>query len=103
MQKTSSKLRPARLTDKQLRQLRKDRELIARELPDLIAKHERIRGIEGHRRIPAADRHPRLAYILLIILQHGKQATGPGPSGQESGTADLKVRRSEKNMEPPDL
>ncbi|MCI0684305.1 MAG: hypothetical protein L0Y71_19520 [Gemmataceae bacterium] len=31
-----------KLTGQQLRQLRKDRELIAKELPDLIAKHQRL-------------------------------------------------------------
>ena len=39
-----SKLRrpTIQLTKEQLRQLRKDRERIAKELPDLVAKHQRI-------------------------------------------------------------
>ena len=42
MKKTKTRRRIVRLTEEQMRQWRKDRDLIANELPDLIAKHERI-------------------------------------------------------------
>jgi hypothetical protein len=43
MAQPKSKRSTIKLTEEQLRQLRKDRELIAKELPDLIAKHQHIR------------------------------------------------------------
>ena len=43
MKKKTPKRRTIQLTDKQIADLRRDRELIARELPDLIAKHQRLR------------------------------------------------------------
>src|ERR1019366_795803 len=42
MKTTKTRRRTVQLTEAQLQQLRKDRELIAKELPDLIAKHQRI-------------------------------------------------------------
>ena len=42
MKKTKSRRSTRQLTDEQIQQLRKDRELIAKELPDLIVKHQRI-------------------------------------------------------------
>jgi hypothetical protein len=42
MKSTKSKRSPIQLTEQQMKQLRKDRELIARELPDLMAKHQRL-------------------------------------------------------------
>jgi hypothetical protein len=42
MKKTKTRRRTVQLTEEQMQQLRKDRELIAQELPDLIAKHQRI-------------------------------------------------------------
>src|ERR1022692_2951396 len=43
MKKTKPTRRTVQLTEEQMQQLRKDRKLIAREPPDLIAKHQRIR------------------------------------------------------------
>ena len=43
MKKTILKRRTVQLTDEQLAELRRDRALIAKELPDLIAKHQRLR------------------------------------------------------------
>ena len=43
MKKKTPKRRTIQLTDEQIADLRRDRELIARELPDLIAKHQRLR------------------------------------------------------------
>ena len=42
MKKIKPRRRAVHLTEEQMRQLRKDREMIAKELPDLIAKHQRI-------------------------------------------------------------
>jgi hypothetical protein len=42
MKTTKTRRRTVQLTDAQVQQLRKDRALIAKELPDLIAKHQRI-------------------------------------------------------------
>ena len=44
MKKKTIKRRMIRLTSEQIAQLHRDRELIAVELPDLIAKHERLRA-----------------------------------------------------------
>lgn len=43
MNKTKSRRRPVQLTREQLGQLQKDRELIAQELPKLVAKQQRLR------------------------------------------------------------
>ena len=42
MKRSSSQRSTIELTDEQIKRLRKDRKLIARELPDLIAKHQRV-------------------------------------------------------------
>src|SRR5437762_8249212 len=42
MRKTKPRRRTTQLTDAQMQQLRRDRERIAQELPDLIAKQRRI-------------------------------------------------------------
>ncbi|MBI2805235.1 MAG: hypothetical protein HYX68_09685 [Planctomycetes bacterium] len=42
MKTTQTRRRNVQLTDAQRQQLRRDRDLIAKELPDLIAKHQRI-------------------------------------------------------------
>jgi hypothetical protein len=42
MKRTKSRRSTIQLNDEQMKQLRKDRELIAKELPDLIAKHQRL-------------------------------------------------------------
>jgi len=42
MKRTNSQRSPIELTDEQIKRLEKDRKLIARELPDLIAKHQRL-------------------------------------------------------------
>ena len=43
MKKKTLKRRTIQLTHEQIAHLRKDRELIAQELPDLMAKHRRLR------------------------------------------------------------
>lgn len=42
MTQAKSKRSTIKLTEAQMRQLRKDRELIAKELPDLVVKHGRL-------------------------------------------------------------
>ena len=49
MKKTKPRRRTVQLTDEQMQQWRKDCELIAEELPDLIAKHQRIRDAAAER------------------------------------------------------
>ena len=49
MRKIKSRQRIVQLTDAQVEQWRKDCELIAEELPDLIGKHQRIRDAAKER------------------------------------------------------
>jgi hypothetical protein len=42
MKRTNPQRSTVKLTDEQIKRLEKDRKLIARELPDLIAKHQRL-------------------------------------------------------------
>ena len=42
MKRTKSRRSTIQLSDEQIKRLHKDRELIAKELPDLIAKHQRL-------------------------------------------------------------
>src|SRR5579864_9752415 len=42
MKRASSRRPPLELSDEQLKRLQKERRLIARELPQLIAKHQRL-------------------------------------------------------------
>jgi hypothetical protein len=42
MKRTNSQRSTIELTDEQIKRLQKDRKLIAKELPDLVAKHQRL-------------------------------------------------------------
>ena len=66
MKKTTSKRRTVQLTDEQMEQWRKDRELIAEELPDLMAKHQRIRDAAQERSHSGALR--RAIHSSKILL-----------------------------------
>ncbi|MBI1831259.1 MAG: hypothetical protein HYR84_07415 [Planctomycetes bacterium] len=71
MNKTKSKRRTTQLTNEQMQQLRKDRELIAQELPDLIAKHQRISDAKEEPTMSGALRRAiHSSKILLDDLAH---------------------------------
>jgi len=66
MKKGKAKWRQVRLTEEEMQQLRKDRELIAKELPDLIAKHQRLREAARERTTSGALRRAIHASKLLF-------------------------------------
>jgi len=66
MNKTKPKRRMVKLTAEQMAQWRKDCELIAEELPDLIAKHQRIRDAAEERTHSGALR--RAIHSSKILL-----------------------------------
>src|SRR5260370_5574499 len=66
MKKTKPRRRTGQLTDEQTQQWRKDCELIAAELPDLIAKHQRIRDAAEERTHSGALR--RAIHSSKILL-----------------------------------
>ena len=66
MKKTKSRRRTVQLTEEQMRQLRKDRELIAQELPDLMAKHRRLCDAKEERTANGALR--RAIHSSKILL-----------------------------------
>lgn len=71
MKRTKPRRRAVQLTGDQIQQLRTDRELIAKELPQLVAKHQRISRAADERTPSGALRraiHARK--ILLHDLAH---------------------------------
>src|SRR6266481_764460 len=74
MNKTKSRRRTAQLTEEQMQQLRKDRDLIAQELPDLIAKHQRICDAKEEPTMSGALR--RAIHASKILLDDLADRTG---------------------------
>lgn len=71
MKKKTPKRCAIQLTDEQMAILRKDRELIARELPELSAKHEHVRdAAEESSHSGALRRAIHSSKILLHDLAH---------------------------------
>lgn len=66
MKPTKSPRPTTKLTDEQLRQLRRDRALIAKELPDLAAKHQRLSDAAEERTHSGALR--RAVHASKILL-----------------------------------
>jgi hypothetical protein len=66
MNKTKPRRRTVQLTDEQMAQWRKDCELIADELPDLIVKHQRIRDAAEERSHSGALRHAIHSSKILL-------------------------------------
>ncbi len=66
MKKAKPRRRTAHLTGEQMKQLRKDRALIAKELPDLILKHRRISKAAAERTTSGALR--RAIHSSKILL-----------------------------------
>jgi hypothetical protein len=66
MKKTKPRRRTVQLTEEQMAQWRKDRELIAEELPNLVAKHQRIRAAAEERSHSGALR--RAIHSSKILL-----------------------------------
>jgi hypothetical protein len=66
MNKTKARRRTVKLTDEQIAQWRKDCELIAAELPDLVVKHQRIRDAAAERSHSGALR--RAIHSSKILL-----------------------------------
>src|SRR5947209_2713474 len=66
MKKTKETRRTVKLSEEQVQQLHKDRELIARELPNLIAKHRRICAAAEERTTSGALR--RAIHSSKILL-----------------------------------
>jgi len=63
---TRTKRRTVQLTEAQIQQRRRNRALIAEELPDLIAKHQRIRDAKEERTMSGALR--RAIHSSKILL-----------------------------------
>ena len=71
MKKTRSRRRIIQLTAAKMQQLRKDPALIAKELPNLVAKHERIREATAERTMSGALRRAiHSSKFLLHDLAH---------------------------------
>ncbi len=71
MKKTKTRRRPVQLASAQIKQLRKDRALIAKELPNLVAKHARICEAAAERTTSGALRRAiHSSKILLHDLAH---------------------------------
>ena len=66
MKQTKSRRSTIQLSDEQIKQLRKDRELIAAELPDLIAKHQRLCDAAEERTPSGAMRRAIHASKILL-------------------------------------
>jgi hypothetical protein len=66
MKKPASKRRPVKLTPRQMTQLRKDRELIAGELPSLMTKQKRLREAANEQSEDGALRRTIHASKILL-------------------------------------
>jgi hypothetical protein len=110
MKSAKLKRQTTQLTGAQTRQMRKDRTLIAKELPDLIAKHQRIREAAAKQTTSGALRRAIhsskiLLHDLAIRAQTDMDTLDKFLTGERPLTSDiidgltkiLKLRLEERN------